>query len=118
MTKYSTQFKIKVVQEYLQGGISQYKLCKKYGMADKTIAQHWINLAREHGFESLAVKHTKKRYILGITLLALTSFANLVPPRVLGLMADQLDTGHISWGQYGLLILAVIASAIVLYILS
>ena len=62
-------------------------------------------------------KKEKKRYILGITLLALTSFANLVPPRVLGLMADQLDTGHISWGQYGLLILAVIASAIVLYIL-
>ncbi|GGV17677.1 ABC transporter ATP-binding protein [Lactobacillus acetotolerans] len=62
-------------------------------------------------------KKEKKRYILGITLLALTSFANLVPPRVLGLMADQLDTGHISWGQYVLLILAVIASAIVLYIL-
>ena len=62
-------------------------------------------------------KKEKKRYIIGITFLALTSFANLVPPRVLGLMADQLDKGHISWGQYGMLILAVIATAVVLYIL-
>ncbi|RVU71614.1 MULTISPECIES: ABC transporter ATP-binding protein [Lactobacillus] len=62
-------------------------------------------------------KKEKTRYIIGITFLALTSFANLVPPRVLGLMADQLDQGHISWGQYGMLILAVIAAAIVLYIL-
>ena len=62
-------------------------------------------------------KKEKKRYILGITFLALTSFANLVPPRVLGLMADQLDKGHISWMEYGMLILAVLAAAIVLYIL-
>lgn len=62
-------------------------------------------------------KKEKKRYIIGITFLALTSFANLVPPRVLGLMADQLDKGKISWGQYGMLILAVIATAVVLYIL-
>ena len=62
-------------------------------------------------------KKEKKRYILGITFLALTSFANLVPRRVLGLMADQLDKGHISWMEYGMLILAVLAAAIVLYIL-
>lgn len=62
-------------------------------------------------------KQEKKRYIIGITFLALTSLANLVPPRVLGLMADQLDQGHISWGQYGMLILAVLAAAFSLYIL-
>lgn len=62
-------------------------------------------------------KKEKKRYILGITFLALTSFANLVPPRVLGLMADKLDKGHIIWMEYGMLILAVLAAAIVLYIL-
>lgn len=43
-------------------------------------------------------KQERKRYIIGITFLALTSLANLIPPRVLGLMADQLDQGHISWG--------------------
>ncbi len=62
-------------------------------------------------------KQEKKRYIIGITFLALTSLANLVPPRVLGIMADQLDQGHISWGQYGMLILAVLAAAFSLYIL-
>lgn len=62
-------------------------------------------------------KKEKKRYIIGVIFLALTSFANLVPPRVLGLMADQLDKGHISWVQYGALILAILAAAIVLYIL-
>lgn len=62
-------------------------------------------------------KKEKKRYIIGIIFLALTSFANLVPPRVLGLMADQLDKGHISWAQYGALILAILAAAVVLYIL-
>ncbi|GAA0868083.1 hypothetical protein GCM10008918_06130 [Lactobacillus kefiranofaciens subsp. kefiranofaciens] len=62
-------------------------------------------------------KQEKKRYIVGITFLALTSLANLVPPRVLGLMADQLDKGHISWGEYGMLILAVLAAAFTLYVL-
>lgn len=62
-------------------------------------------------------KKEKKRYILGIIFLALTSFANLVPPRVLGLMADQLDKGHITWKQYGVLVLAVLAGAVVLYLL-
>ena len=47
----------------------------------------------------------------------MTSLANLIPPRVLGVMADELDKNHITWSQYGLLILAVIATAIVIYIL-
>ena len=62
-------------------------------------------------------KEEKKRYIIGVLFLSLTSLANLVPPRVLGLMADELDKGHITWGQYGALILAIVAAAIVLYVL-
>ncbi|MBI1696603.1 ABC transporter ATP-binding protein [Lactobacillus crispatus] len=62
-------------------------------------------------------KREKKRYAIGITLLAMTSLANLIPPRVLGVMADELDKNHITWSQYGLLILAVITTAIVIYIL-
>ena len=65
----------------------------------------------------LFFKEEKKRYIIGVLFLALTSLANLVPPRVLGLMADELDKGHITWGQYGALILAIVAAAIVLYVL-
>lgn len=62
-------------------------------------------------------KQERKRYILGITFLALTSLANLVPPRVLGLMADQLDKGSITWSYYIWLIVAIVAAAIVLYML-
>ncbi|MBC6355942.1 ATP-binding cassette domain-containing protein [Lactobacillus helsingborgensis] len=60
-------------------------------------------------------KKEKKRYLIGVTFLALTSIVNLVPPRILGLMADQLDRGHISWEQYGLLILAIVFAALLLY---
>ncbi len=62
-------------------------------------------------------KTEKKRYVTGILFLALTSFANLVPPRVLGLMADQLDQGHISWPQYGMFIAAILLAAGLLYLL-
>lgn len=60
-------------------------------------------------------KKEKKRYLIGVTFLALTSVINLVPPRILGLMADQLDKGHISWQEYGLLILIIIFAALLLY---
>lgn len=60
-------------------------------------------------------KKEKKRYLIGVTFLALTSIINLVPPRILGLMADQLERGHISLQEYGMLILAIIFSAILLY---
>ncbi|MBN6049743.1 ABC transporter ATP-binding protein [Lactobacillus helveticus] len=63
-------------------------------------------------------KQEKKRYFIGITFLALTSLANLIPPRVLGLMADQLDKGHVSWSEYAALIIAVLAAAFTLYILD
>ena len=43
-------------------------------MADKTIAQHWINLVREHGFESLVIKHTKKRYSVKFKLQVLNYY--------------------------------------------
>lgn len=57
----------------------------------------------------------KKRYFIGIIFLALTSLANLVPPRVLGLMADRLDKGQIDWLQYLLLVGAVLLAALALY---
>lgn len=62
-------------------------------------------------------KSEKKRYIIGILFLALTSIANLVPPLILGKMADQLDKGHISVSYYIWLILAIIAAAFSLYLL-
>lgn len=60
-------------------------------------------------------KNQKKRYFIGISFLVLTSIINLIPPRVLGLMTDQLARGHISWGEYGALILTIILAALLLY---
>lgn len=60
-------------------------------------------------------RQEKKRYLIGIIFLALTSLANLVPPRVLGLMADRLDQGRIDWRQYLLLVGAVLIAALCLY---
>ncbi|QNQ80316.1 ABC transporter ATP-binding protein [Lactobacillus sp. PV034] len=62
-------------------------------------------------------KSEKKRYIIGIIFLALTSVANLIPPLILGKMADQLDKGHISVAYYLWLILAIVAAAFSLYFL-
>lgn len=60
-------------------------------------------------------KQEKRRYIIGIAFLALTSVVNLVPPRILGLMADQLNQGHISWQEYAILIFALLIAALLLY---
>ena len=61
-------------------------------------------------------KAHRKRYALGITALVLTSVANLVPPRILGMMADQLDTGRISWQQFFSYVLAILLAALALYV--
>lgn len=61
-------------------------------------------------------KAHKKRYLLGITALIMTSAANLVPPRILGMMADQLDQGKISWGQFACYIGAILVAALALYL--
>lgn len=39
--RFSSDFKISVVQEYLSGGISKYGLCKKYSL-DKRVLRSWI----------------------------------------------------------------------------
>ena len=61
-------------------------------------------------------KAHRKRYALGITALVLTSAANLVSPRILGMMADQLDTGKISWQQFFSYVLAILLAALALYV--
>lgn len=62
MTKYSTQFKIKVVQEYQKGGISLQDLCDKYAISDHSVVKQWNDLVIQQGFESLKVKKTKATY--------------------------------------------------------
>lgn len=74
MVKYSTQFKIKVVQEYLLGNTSYNILCKKYGISDPIVIREWIELAKSHGFAFLKVKHTKQNYSINFKLKVITYY--------------------------------------------
>ena len=56
MVKYSTQFKIKVVQEYLLGNTSYNILCKKYGISDPIVI------------------HTKQNYSINFKLKVITYY--------------------------------------------
>jgi transposase len=62
MTKYSSEFKVRFVSRYLEGGISYRDLCAEFGISFTENIRSWVNQARVHGIESLNVKHTKSDY--------------------------------------------------------
>lgn len=62
MTKYSSQFKVKVVSRYLKGDIGYRELCKQYKVPSTSVVRAWVQRAQEHGPQSLAVRHTKATY--------------------------------------------------------
>ena len=59
-------------------------------------------------------KQERKRYLIGVLALVGTALVNLVPPRVIGILADLFDQGHITgnatWWWIGLLLAAGISS--------
>ena len=61
MVKYSEEFKLKVVQEYLTGTLGFTLLTRKYGISDKSIVRRWVRAYKEWGRSGLAVK-TKKQF--------------------------------------------------------
>lgn len=63
MTKYSSQFKVKVVSRYLKGDIGYRELCKQYKVPSTSVVRAWVQRAQEHGPQSLAVRHTKATYL-------------------------------------------------------
>ena len=62
MAKYSTEFKIKVVNAYLNNEGSYGYLSKKYGVSDKSIIRRWVNAYKSQGYEGLKVKREKTQY--------------------------------------------------------
>ena len=50
--RYSPEFKIKVVKEYLEGGISHDGLKNKYNLASKTQIFEWVKQYNEFGESS------------------------------------------------------------------
>lgn len=56
MTKYSDEFKLKVVRDYLDGHYGYRKLAKKYNIPDKIIIRTWVKAFQSFGVDSIKKK--------------------------------------------------------------
>lgn len=52
MSKYSKEFKLKIVKEYLKGNCAYETIAKKYNIPPAPL-QRWINRYKEHGIDGL-----------------------------------------------------------------
>ncbi|GIN90780.1 hypothetical protein J22TS1_18310 [Siminovitchia terrae] len=62
MAKYSEEFKIKLVTEYLYGNLGYGSLAKKYNMGSQTPIVEWVKAYKSQGIEGLKRRKTKKEY--------------------------------------------------------
>ncbi|WP_297690070.1 transposase [uncultured Anaerococcus sp.] len=53
MAKYSTEFKIKVVKEYLETNISYKYLSEKYKLSHQEIVKRWDRLVKKQIYPNL-----------------------------------------------------------------
>ena len=67
MTKYSSELKIQVASDYLNGRGSYNGLSKKYNITP-SIIRTWVNTAELNGLESLKVKRIKRKYSVDFKL--------------------------------------------------
>ena len=68
MAKYKTEFKMKVVKEYLEGNVSYKDLAKKYSIPDKSNVRRWVNAYESQGYDGLKVSRTNNNYSLDFKL--------------------------------------------------
>ena len=68
MAKYSTEFKMKVVKEYLETNISYKSLSEKYKLSHQEIAKRWVNAYKTQGYEGIKVKRENTQYTLEFKL--------------------------------------------------
>lgn len=68
MAKYNTEFKMKVVKEYLEGNVSYKNLAKKYSIPDKSNIRRWVNAYESQGYDGLKVSRTNNNYSLDFKL--------------------------------------------------
>ena len=62
MSKYTFEFKFKIVQEYLSGEGGYAFLAKKHNVKDGNQIHRWVNSYREFGEEGLLRKRQNKKY--------------------------------------------------------
>ena len=58
MGKYTPEFKLLVVQRYLEGSMGYRMLAEHFGISNPTLVQRWIGFFRLHGEEGLKRKRT------------------------------------------------------------
>ncbi|WP_100404267.1 helix-turn-helix domain-containing protein [Bacillus solitudinis] len=62
MAKYSEEFKIKLVTEYLHGNLGYKLLAKKYNIPSQTLLQDWVRAYKTQGMEGLKQRKVKEAY--------------------------------------------------------
>ena len=63
MSKYSFEFKLKVVKDYLRGEIGGYSaIARKYGFKGNSQVENWVKDYEKYGEEGLKTKSTKTFY--------------------------------------------------------
>jgi transposase len=62
MAKYSEEFKIKLVNEYLYGNLGYQSLSEKYNMSSASSLKIWVNSYKAQGMDGLKRRKTKKEY--------------------------------------------------------
>ena len=68
MAKYKTEFKMKVVKEYLEGNIGYKELAKKYAIPNHSTVRTWVNTYESQGYEGLKVSRKNNTYSLDFKL--------------------------------------------------
>jgi len=68
MVKYSEEFKIKLVTEYLHGNLGYNSLAKKYNMPSQTPLQDWVRAYKTQGVEGLKRRKMKEAYSIKFKL--------------------------------------------------
>ena len=68
MAKYSTEFKVKIVKEYLESNSSYQNLVNKYCIPDKSMIRRWVCAYKSQGIEGLKVKRKNTKYPLEFKL--------------------------------------------------
>jgi len=62
-------------------------------------------------------KERKKEYIIGLTMLGLVAILNLIPPKVIGFVIDEIGNGSLTPGSLAKWVGIIIIVAILIYIL-
>lgn len=62
MGKYSEEFKLKVVREYLEGKLGYRALAKKHGIKSKSAIERWVKIYEKFGQKGLSSNKPKQSY--------------------------------------------------------